>query len=463
MKKQKQSAINPFVLIFIVIVAAGILSLVITPGQLEDGVYTPLPRNRFSFQTVFNIFRAIPMGLKDTANLVILIFSVGGALSIYQRTGAIRAGIGWLVGHFRGKGRKLFLALLVTAFSAMGGFLGWIEVLIPFCPLVVAVVIALDFDAVAAVAVVILGSMAGFMAGPTNLYTVAVCNGVLQSMGVLGTEESVFTGLPFRLILWVVITGISVAYILLYTRRVERNPEKSLMQGQEAPEFSFETEGNDSFSFRHALVLLSILCAMVMTVIGMQWGISDVKWTIDDISAVFLASALFSGLVGGMTGGEIVQAFTEGMRSAVNGVLIVGFARAVYWITNTANINATIIYAAISALRGLPTLWTAFGMVILVSLFNGLIPSGSGKGVLLGPILFPIAMELGLTAQTGVLAYQFGDGITNMFWFSYGTLMIFLGYAKVPIQKWWRFFLPLMGIFFLIAFLSLAIAVGIGY
>ena len=102
-------------------------------------------------------------------------------------------------------------------------------------------------------------------------------------------------------------------------------------------------------------------------------------------------------------------------------------------------------------------------MVILVSLFNGLIPSGSGKGVLLGPILFPIAMELGLTAQTGVLAYQFGDGITNMFWFSYGTLMIFLGYAKVPIQKWWRFFLPLMGIFFLIAFLSLAIAVGIGY
>ena len=463
MKNKKSFSVNPFILIFFVILAAGILSFVITPGELADGVYTPLPKNRLTFQNVFNLFRAIPMGLKDTANLVILILSVGGALSVYKKTEAIRAGIGLLVRSFGKKGRDLFLALMVVVFSALGGFLGWIEVLIPFCPLVVAVILALGYDSIVAVAVVIIGSMGGFMAGPTNLYTVAVCNGVLQSLGALSAEESVFTGLSFRLILWAVVTAVSVLYILTYARRMRRCPEKSLMEGEDTSDLVYNTEETVPFTAGRVLVLLSILAAMVMTVIGMQRGFDGVKWTIDDVSAVFLASALFSGLVCRMKGSEIVRAFIDGMRTAVEGALIVGFARAVYWITNTARINATIIYGAISVLKGLPPLWTAFGIVLLVSLFNGLIPSGSGKGMLLGPILFPIAMELGLTGQTGVLAYQFGDGITNMFWFSYGTLMIFLSYGKVPIQKWWRFFLPLMGLFFAIAFVSLAVASRIGY
>jgi len=135
----------------------------------------------------------------------------------------------------------------------------------------------------------------------------------------------------------------------------------------------------------------------------------------------------------------------------------------VYWGMNSANINATIVYNATQLLKGLPPLAAAIGIVILVSFINGLIPSGSGKGALLAPIIVPIAMELGLTSQTAVLAYQFGDGITNMFWFSYGTLMIFLNYAKVPVQKWYKFFLPLMAIYFLFAFVSMGVAIAIGF
>ena len=104
----------------------------------------------------------------------------------------------------------------------------------------------------------------------------------------------------------------------------------------------------------------------------------------------------------------------------------------------------------------------AIGIVLIVSLINGLIPSGSGKGALLAPILVPIGLELGLSVENTVLAYQFGDGITNMFWFSYGTLLIFLGYGKVSIQKWWKFFVPLIIIFFAIAFVSVGIAVSMG-
>ncbi len=103
------------------------------------------------------------------------------------------------------------------------------------------------------------------------------------------------------------------------------------------------------------------------------------------------------------------------------------------------------------------------GVVFIVSIINGLIPSGSGKGALLAPIMVPIAVSLGLTPQTTVLAYQFGDGITNMLWFTYGTFLIFLNYGKVPLNKWYRFYLPLMCVFFAVAVISVGIAIQIGY
>ena len=460
--KKYNSAVNPFVLIFIVILFVGLLSFMIVPGELVDGVYTEVPRNKVNFNSVFNIFRAIPLGIKDSANIIILILSVGGVLGIYKKTGAVNAGVNLLVRHSNKKSNHLLLALIVLVFSFLGGFLGWIEVLIPFCPLVVAVVLALGYDAVVAVAVVIVGSMAGFMVGPMNLYTVAICNGILQQLGYLAKDGSVFTGFSFRLVLWFVVTGISITYILLYAKKVRQDPEKSLAHGMDTSDLVATATEPVPFMPRHCAVLLSILAAMALTFIGMQGGIGGRKWSIDDISAVFLVSGFVSGIICRLRAQEIVDAFLDGVKGAVTGALIVGFARAVFWIADTAKINATVIYYAVRLLSDLSPLGTAFGIVLLVSLINGLIPSGSGKAMLLGPIIFPIAAELGLTGQTAVLAYQFGDGITNMFWFSYGTLMIFLNYGKVSIQKWWKFFCPLMFVFFAISFVSLTIALHLG-
>jgi len=462
-KKNSTLSVNPFILIFAVILIAGLFTFIIVPGQIVDGVYTELPRNPVNFNNLFNIFRSIPMGIKDSANIVILILSIGGSLGIYKKTGAISAGVTSFVCRTNRKSSPLLLTLLIVGFSFLGGFLGWIEVLIPFCPLVVAVVLALGYDGVVAAATVIVGSMAGFMIGPTNLYTVAICNGILQDLGILAEGSNVFTGLSFRLVLWGIVTAVSAAYILLYANRVRRDPSKSLTSGTDVSDLALSETDTVSLTWRHGLVLLSILGAMILTFVGMQNGIGGKKWAIDDISAIFLVSGLVSGLICRLKGEAIIGAFLDGVRSSVTGALIVGFARAVYWITNTANINATIVFKATQLLEGLPPLAAACGIVVLVSLINGLIPSGSGKAMLLGPIIFPIADSLGITAQTSVLAYQFGDGITNMFWFSFGTLMIFLNYGKVPIQKWWKFFTPLMGFYFVIAFVSLAVALSIGY
>ena len=463
MKDKKGFNVNPFVLIFCIVVIAWLFTFIITPGTLTDGVYEPMARNPVNFNNVFNLFRAIPMGLKDTSNLVILILTIGAALEIYKRTGAFDNGIAVLVQKFGQGSSTALLVAMILIFSLMGGFLGWIEVLIPFCPLVVAVVLALGYDSIVAVAVVILGCMGGFVAGPTNLYTVGVCNGILQNMGILPEGSDVFTGLGFRVVIWAIMTAMIIGYILMYANKVKKDPSKSLMAGVDVSDLVMEHNADAKFTGRHALVILSIVAAMIMTVIGMQKGFGGKKWAIDDVSAVFLASAIISGFIGQLKPAEIADAFIAGAKSAIGGAMIVGFARAVYWIMNTANVNATIIYNGIQLLKGLPPIGAAIGIVVLVSFINGLIPSGSGKGALLSPILVPIAMELGLTSQTSVLAYQFGDGITNMFWFSYGTLMIFLTYGKVPIQKWWKFFVPLMIAFFVLAFVALGIAIGTGF
>ncbi|MGI5988362.1 AbgT family transporter [uncultured Oscillibacter sp.] len=462
MKQKKPLNLNPFVLLSVVLVLAWLATFLITPGTLVDGVYTALPKNGFTFNNVFNLFRAIPYGIKDTANLVILVLVIGGALEIYKATGAIDSGVTAMVKKFGSGSRTTLLVILMALFSLIGGWLGWIETLIPFAPLVVAVVLALGYDGIVACSLLIVGLMGGFIAGPTNLYTVGVCNGILQSMGLL-EGDNVFVGLGFRAVVWVVITLIGILYVLRYANKVAKDPTKSLVYGTDVSDLMMDTSKEVKVTGAHVVVLLSILVAMIMCVIGFQIGYEGVKWGIDDVSAIFLVSALISGAVSRVKPGDIANAFVKGAGGAISGALVIGFARAVYWVMNNANVNATIVYNATQLLKGLPPLAAAIGIVLLVSLINGLIPSGSGKGALLSPIIVPIAIELGLTSQTAVLAYQFGDGITNMFWFSYGTLMIFLNYAKVPVNKWYKFFVPLMVIYFLLSFVTLGIAIAIGF
>ena len=459
-QSKKNRSINPFVLIFFVIAICGILAFVITPGVIENGVYTALPRNEVNFNNIYNIFRAIPYGIKDSATVIVTILVIGGALEIYRRTGVIDSSINSLVKHFGKKAQLVPLLILMLVFSILGGFMGWIETMVPFMPLVVAVVLALGYDSLTAVAICIISLMGGFMAGPTNLLTVGVFNTTLQNIGAQPEGADVLAGFGLRLVLWLVITAVSMLYICTYATRVRRDPSKSLVAGVDVSDLMIDTSEADKarITVPQLITMLTIVVALIMSLIGMRTGFNGVVWGLDEFSAIFLVSAIVSGLVSKLSAGEIADGLIKGASTAVGGAMVVGLARGVYWILDTSHINATIIHSAIELLEGTSPLVAAAGIVIIVSFINGLIPSGSGKGALLAPILAPIGLSLGLENEVTVLAYQFGDGITNMFWFSYGTLLIFLGYGKVSLNKWYRFFVPLMIVFYVIAFIFLAIA-----
>lgn len=143
--------------------------------------------------------------------------------------------------------------------------------------------------------------------------------------------------------------------------------------------------------------------------------------------------------------------------------MIVGVARGVQWILEQGGIIDPIINGLSQLLDGLPPVGSAIGVFIVVSLLNALVPSGSGKAMALMPILMPLAELIGITRQTMILAYQFGDGISNIFWFTYGGLLIFLSYGKIPLARWYKFVMPLIAVMIVLAVIFLSIAVKIGY
>ncbi len=455
----KKIKLNAFVLLFFVIVLCIIASYIVTPGVFERQVingrtivvansYHNIPREILS---PLAIFKAIPYGIMGASNMVVLILLVGGSIEIYNKSGTINVGINKLVNTVGTKGGPLVITLLFIVFAILGGFLGWIEVCIPFAPLVIPILLALGYDTIVAVSVLVLGLMVGFMVGPTNIYTVGIAHQISQL--------PIFSGLALRLIIYFIYIPITLIYILMYANKIRKNPEKSYMKDIDTSDLNVNISKNEKFTTAHKISLILLGLTFVISVFGML----KLKWNIIDMTAVFILSGIIAGLINKMSASDIADSFLVGCKGAFNGAMIVGVARGVQWALEQGKIIDPIIYGMSKMLSGLPSVATAIAVFLVVSLLNGLVPSGSGKAMALMPILMPLSELIGLTRQTMILAYQFGDGLSNIIWFTYGGLLLFLSYGKIPLSKWYKFVMPLIIILAILSAIFLTIAVKIGY
>ena len=459
-KTKKSISFNPFVMLFLVIVLVYILSFLIAPGQFEREVIDG--RNQViagSFHatervvlSIFDIFRAVPNGLIGSAPIVFLVLIVGGSIEIFNKTGAIPSGITCLVKSAGKKSGTLVLSILFSIFAILGGFLGWIEACIPFVPLIIPVVLALGYDTMTAVAVVILGSMVGFAIGPTNTYTVGIAHQI--------AELPIFSGFQLRFICYLVFCTVSLIYLIVYANKAKKDPSKSLVSDVDVSglRFDYDAAGLE-LTGRHIISLILLAGTFGMTVYGM----TRLGWGINDMSAAFLLVGVVAGAIGSLKPGEIINSLMIGAKGSMGGALIVGVARGVQWMLERGNLLDPVINWISGYLIGLPAVGSVIGVVVIVTILNGFVASGSGKAMALMPIIIPLADLVGITRQTATLAYQFGDGISNMAWFTYGTLLIFLSYGKVPLGKWYKFLWPLLIILFALAVVFIVIAVNIGY
>jgi len=382
----------------------------------------------------FDVLNSIPKGMVESASIIFFIFIVGGSFGVVNATGAFEAGIGKITKVMAGKERAI-IPIIMFVFSLGGAIFGMAEETLPFIPIMVTLAISLGFDSLTGVAMVLAGAGAGFAGAFMNPFTV----GVAQGIAGLPT----FSGMGFRIVMYVVMVSVTIAFVYRYAGNVKKNPEKSIMhEFDKTREDILDLNNLRDLNNNDKLVLLTVVVAIVLLV----FGVVKLGWYIQEISALFLGMAIVVSLVGKLGLNGFGENLVEGMANMAGGALVVGFARAILVVLTDGGILDTILLATSSAVSELPSYLTSLGMYIFQCVLNYLVPSGSGQAAVSIPIMAPLADLVGVTRQTAVIAYQLGDGISNVFTPTSGYFMAGLALAKIPWNKWAKFFLPLIGV-----------------
>ncbi len=386
-------------------------------------------------------------GFLDGALIIAFLLLIGGAFSIVQATGTIEFAIRKITTALTARPRleKLMIPVLMTLFSLAGSVFGMAEEVIPFVLIFVPLAISLGYDSIVGVAIPFLGAAAGFGAAFFNPFTVGI------AQGLVGLP--LYSGLGYRLITWFVGTGVMIAWVMVYAARVKRRPESSsvyeLDRARDHAQFDLGGAA-EPWSGRRVAVLVLFLASMATLV----WGILEAKWFIEEIGALFLAMGLLMGIVGGLKGDEIASSFVAGAKDMVTVSLIIACGRALLIIAREGLVLDTILHYSAGAISSLPTVVAAQVMFVVQAVINFFIHSGTAQAALTMPIMAPLADLVGITRQTMVYAYQLCELVNPILPTSAVTMGV-LGMAKIPWEKWARWFLPLMLVLVVVCFLLL--------
>lgn len=456
---KKKVKFDAFVIIFLVIIFAYFLTLIIPSGEFArekvKGITTVVANSFHSTEKHYlgiqAIFQAVPQGLTASASMMFVVLMVGGCVEVYKCTHAIDRLVHALLAQAKRFGSHTILILIMTMFGCLGGFLGWNEQIVPFIPIVISLCLAMGYDLLTGLACSAMVDMISFSVSPSSVYTVGISHEVAQL--------PMFSGFTFRLILLIIFNIIMQIYVLRYANMVKKNPEKSLVKGIDDSSFRNLETSDEKMSLRQKISLVVFLGTFIAAVAG----VSSMGWSLNDLGAAFLFAGIAGGVINAMNVNEIITAFLVGAKEALGPALIIGLARGIQWVLTTGAVIDPIINAISKPLGLLGATTTPIAVMFIITLFNGLITSGSAKAMALMPILIPLADLIGMTRQTMILAFQFGDGLTNCLWFTSGTLLMFLTIGKVPLKVWYKFITKLMVVLFVVSIVALLVAVKINY
>lgn len=280
-----------------------------------------------------------------------------------------------------------------------------------------------------------------------NPFTVGVAQGI--------AGLPIFSGMYYRIFAYCAFLLLNVSFIYLYAGKIKKDPTKSLMYDVDKKrENHFDFDQLPEFTTRHKLVLWTVL----ITIILLVFGVINYGWYITQIGALFFGMSIVVGLVYGYTVNEYAENLIEGMSELTGGALVVGFATSILVVLDEGHILDPILFNISNTLKGVPSTFTALGMYIFQCLLNFIVPSGSGQAAVSMPIMAPLADLSGVTRQTAVLAYQLGDGISNIFTPTSGYFMAGLALAKIPWDKWAKWILPLILLEYLLGGILVTVA-----
>ncbi|QZY54770.1 putative basic amino acid antiporter YfcC [Crassaminicella profunda] len=490
---------DTYVIIFFVVLFAALLTYLIPVGQFDTKdityVYKGVEKSRTvpipeSFriltddagETVKNgikwfepgggvgvvnyTFEGMVSGSKwgSAVGVIAFILVIGGAFGIILKTGAVEAGMLQMIKKTKGA-ESAIIPILFVLFSIGGAVFGMGEEAIPFAMILVPILIAMGYDAITGIMITYTATQIGFATSWMNPFSVAIAQGV--------SGVPVMSGAGFRFFMWVFFTALGVVYTWRYAKKIKKNPTLSLSYESDAyyrDDLKSKENIEVKFEFGHKLVLLTVFLGMIWVI----YGVMKYEYYLPEIATQFFVMGIVSGIIAiifklnDMRVNDIASSFRDGAKDLLGAALVVGMAKGIVLVLGgsdptTPTVLNTVLHAIGNAIGSLPATISAWFMFVFQSVFNFFVVSGSGQAALTMPLMAPLADLVGVTRQVAVLAFQLGDGFTNLIVPTSGCLMGMLAVARLDWSKWAKFQIKFQGILFILASIFMIGAVMIGF
>lgn len=460
----------------------------------------------------WQVFAALFKGFVDKANIIVFILMIGGAFWIMNKSKAMDVGIfAFLKFAKRLEKNKtirrigvqnIILTLIMLMFSAFGAIFGMSEETIAFIIILVPLAISMGYDSITGVAMVFVAAGLGFAGAILNPFTIGIAQGL--------SDLPIYSGLNYRMFSWLIINVIGIAFILRYANKVHKNPEKSLVYKEDE---YWRKKGSENIEDTEyytplsawitfivtsvALVVTSvilptsniqignsvtevpiipissalfiilgiitlrksvhffILNILLFTIVFLIVGVMGYQWYVMEIATLFFAMGILSGTSVGYSGNDITKHFLDGVKDILSAGLIVGLAGGIIIVLQEGKIIDTILYSLAEGMEGMGKVGSLGMMYIIQNFINIIIPSGSAKAALTMPLMAPFSDIIGVSRQATVMAFQFGDGFTNMITPTSGVLIGVIEVARIPYNKWVKWITPLIITMIILGFLLL--------
>ena len=409
---RKLKAPNTYVIIAAIILLCAVMTWFIPGGQ-----YVKSDDGTISYEAVdsvpqtWQVFTAIYHGFVKQAGIIIFILVVGGAFWLLNATGAVEAGIKRLITRIGNKD-KIVLASLTVLFSLAGAVFGMSEETIPFVGIVVPLAVSMGYDAFMGMLVVYVASNIGFSSAFLNPFTVGIAQGM--------ADLPLFSGMGYRLLCWGILTALMVVFVVIYAHKVRKAPTVA------------ETIETEPLTKRQTWTLVTL----ALTVVTLIIGVTRFEWYMPEITGLFLAMGIICGIIAGFSSERIIKELMAGAKDILSAALVVGFASGIIVILQDGKIIDSILHSMQEGLDGSGKAGSLTAMYGIQALINLIIPSATAKAAITIPIMAPFSDMVGVSRQAMVLAFQFGDGFTNMITPTSGVLVAALAMARIPYSKW---------------------------
>lgn len=446
-------------LLFCIIVLVTILTYLLPAGSYErvvvDGRQAVVPNSYKTLESTpvgfLDMFKAIPLGFKAAAEIIFIVLAGGIMFGFMEKSKAVENAVGTMVKRLGLKNKYLIIVLMTFIYGLLGVAVGY-ENNIAMVPIAAVLSLALGGDLVLAAGISVGAMTIGFGLSPINPYTVGT--------GHRLAELPLFSGAMLRSFLCFTALGMMAYYNVRYFKKISASPDKSLAKGLDVSNLAL-SQPIDTYRLNSKNWM--VIAVFSLGLAAILYGVFHWHWYINELSAVFLVIALCCGIVSKMDATTMSETVLKSVAQAAPGAFMVGFATSIKVLMEMGNIGDTISHQLSLLLEGLPLYVSAIAMSVSQSVINFFIPSGSGQALATLPVMLPLGESLGLSRQITILAFQIGDGLSNLVNPTLGGLIAMLSMCRVPIDRWIRFIFPVLISVLLLAFLGLIIAVAINY